>query len=293
MRMLVADRAAGSPAARRRDGTDASRARCCPRFCNAKWVVRRGALVRRARVVPCRGRGGCWRRWFNQLVGKPVLPYLTVRPSKSELHSSMFRWSRVSMPAPRGYEPTAPDCPGCGHHELREKRQMDEANVDTDRRTDPCSACASKASPGKRQRLAEEAPSPKHDEPTFAPPPVAVRDDLGISLETFRELQLLQTREITEEDYDLLLLLHAKPSTKVFEKGELREVSEAFSTTSKLDDACAVCLGPMCAGEELCRLSCEGRHTYHRSCIHEWLTTASRCCPIDKQELSARQSSTA
>ena len=127
----------------------------------------------------------------------------------------------------------------------------------------------------------------KHDEPTFTPPDPGVREDLGVSLETFRMLQQLQTREIQVEDYDLLLQLHSKASTKTFEPNELgRVLNETFTCTTTLDDGCAVCLAPMAAGEELCRLSCRGRHTYHRACIHEWLSTASRCCPIDKEELN-------
>ena len=56
---------------------------------------------------------------------------------------------------------------------------------------------------------------------------------------------------------------------------------------SATGESCAVCLCAMSPGEELCRLSCKGRHTFHSHCIGEWLRTASRCCPVDQQDLSA------
>jgi hypothetical protein len=98
-------------------------------------------------------------------------------------------------------------------------------------------------------------------------------------LETFRELQLLQTREITADDYDLLMLLHAKPNTKVLDQQQLSRVSTTFRAVVGLNDDCAVCLGSMNAGETLCRLACNGRHVFHHACISEWLTTASRVAP--------------
>ena len=167
------------------------------------------------------------------------------------------------------------------------------------------------------------APSPPKDQeqPTFDMPTTDVRQDLGepclsptslppwiepahheclvtsqycadhpacagISLQTFRELQLLQLREIGPEDYDLLMLLNAKPSTKVLTEPELRQVTDFFCAPCDTDTSCAVCLNDMQAGEELCRLACTGRHVFHSNCIGEWLRTASRCCPVDQHDLS-------
>ena len=128
-----------------------------------------------------------------------------------------------------------------------------------------------------------------HAQPTFCPPTEGVSDDLGISLNTFRELQLLQTREIGPEDYDLLMLLHARPNTKTLDEHTLCAVTEHFRASATHESSCPVCLGAMTEGEELCRLACEGRHVFHAHCITEWLRTASRCCPVDQQDLSARE----
>ena len=100
-----------------------------------------------------------------------------------------------------------------------------------------------------------------------------------------------ELREIGPEDYELLMLLNEKPSTKVLEEHELCQVCETFTADESYDDAgasCAVCLNQMGAGEELCRLACQGRHIFHSHCISEWLRTASRCCPVDQQDLSAQ-----
>ena len=54
-----------------------------------------------------------------------------------------------------------------------------------------------------------------HARPVFTQPSSEVLDDLGISMETFRALRLLQMREINENDYDLLMRLNSKPACKV------------------------------------------------------------------------------
>jgi len=127
-----------------------------------------------------------------------------------------------------------------------------------------------------------------HAQPTFAAPTTGTLDDLGISLDVFRELRLLQMREITADDYDLLMLLHSKPSTKVLDESRLSQVTETFFANEAWHSVgeCTVCLDPMSPGDELCRLACNGRHIFHRECICEWLRSASRCCPIDQQDLS-------
>lgn len=122
----------------------------------------------------------------------------------------------------------------------------------------------------------------------FVPAPVPREDvlhSLGIDVQTFRKLRQLQAREITPDDYDLLMSLHAKSNSKVLTEQQLSDVGENF-VAGQAADTCSVCLGAMAAGEKLCRLACRGRHVFHSHCIDEWLTTASRCCPIDQQDLA-------
>ena len=104
---------------------------------------------------------------------------------------------------------------------------------------------------------------------------------------TFRELRLLQTREIGPDDYDLLMRLGRKSTTKVLGEQQLAAISTVFRASAPAGETCAVCLCAMAEGEELCQLACQGGHTFHRHCISEWLRTASRCCPVDQQDLSA------
>ena len=164
-------------------------------------------------------------------------------------------------------------------------------------------------------------------------PSEAVLDDLGVSMDTFRRIRNLQAREITANDYDLLMRLHSKPSIKVrtrprfrpsasslpdskplkrapphhrffaifvltynslaapqvLDEEQLEACTETFTASTAsaaAGESCAVCLGTMSPGEKLCRLACDGGHTFHAHCIGEWLRTASRCCPVDQQDLA-------
>jgi len=130
-------------------------------------------------------------------------------------------------------------------------------------------------------------PPSVHSQPTFSTPSDNQVDDLGLSLSQFREIQLLQAREITEDDYDLLMLLHSKPNTKVLSDDQICAACVGFQATgaAPLGD-CTICLGSMSTSEALCRLTCKGGHVFHRHCVTEWLRTASRCCPICQQDLS-------
>ena len=69
-----------------------------------------------------------------------------------------------------------------------------------------------------------------------------MREDLGISLDDFRLLQEMQTREITPEDYELLMLLHSKSATQTLTQTALAQVTQVFRSDRMHADACAICL---------------------------------------------------
>ena len=149
--------------------------------------------------------------------------------------------------------------------------------------------CPQDVTEAQHEALVVETPSPSREQPTFSTPSAAVTEDLGVSLHIFRELQLLQTREIGPEDYDLLMLLHAKSSRRVLDEATLHAVTEDVCGGDQGGAACPICLSQMSSGDRCCRLACQGRHVFHRDCLSEWLRTASCCCPVDQQDLSKTQ----
>ncbi len=119
------------------------------------------------------------------------------------------------------------------------------------------------------------------------PPPPGVLRDLGVDADTYRQLSTLQARDISPSDYDLLLRLSTTANIKTLPEDALAKVkANAFVATADTNGQCAVCLCQMSTGEKLCRLPCEGKHVFHHHCIVEWLSTSSRCCPIDQQDLT-------
>ena len=88
----------------------------------------------------------------------------------------------------------------------------------------------------------------------------------------------LQQRELTPEDYDLLLRLD-----EIVEKRDVLTARDAFSLATLhpagSDGAeCVICLGEVPAGETIAELACG--HVYHPECIREWLTKSKDTCPM-------------
>jgi len=129
------------------------------------------------------------------------------------------------------------------------------------------------------------APQPMHH--YRVPPTANLLDDLGIDVETYRQLQSIQARDISPNDYDLLLRLGQKSTTKTLDDVSVAKISsDAFVSTEHREEQCAICLCAMSKGEKLIQLHCDGKHVFHSTCIVEWLSISSRCCPVDQQDLS-------
>ena len=101
----------------------------------------------------------------------------------------------------------------------------------------------------------------------------------------------LQTRDITPEDYDLLLELDSKVKAKTVEANKVAAIPDrkisvsSDSGSSDRDDGkprptCVICLEEMvnCMSKTL---PCG--HAFHSKCISRWLTENSRFCPVDQQ----------
>jgi len=108
---------------------------------------------------------------------------------------------------------------------------------------------------------------------------------LDIGQETYRAISSMQTRDLQSTDYDLLLRLHLKETKKTLHSS----VIEGFSTLSpseSINENCSICMCSMEKSDDvLVRLPCKAGHVFHTTCIKEWLTTASTCCPLDKEDL--------
>jgi len=94
---------------------------------------------------------------------------------------------------------------------------------------------------------------------------------------THREVADLLTRDITPNDYDLLLELDNgnRKSTATVESVE--GLPEA-SPEDVAGGECTVCLSSFILGDAIIALPC--RHCFHRSCITKWLSECRGTCPL-------------
>lgn len=93
-----------------------------------------------------------------------------------------------------------------------------------------------------------------------------------------RTLLDLQNRELTPEDYELLLLLDETVEKKKVSKDTFKSFdSEVLTEDLPVD--CPICMSPMATGEKVTTLPCS--HQYHTPCIEQWLTLSSPNCPLD------------
>ena len=107
-------------------------------------------------------------------------------------------------------------CNACTKKVWREKVTSTRESVVPN--ADECITChrqKRKTTGIQQPHTSRPASSSVHARPTFVQPRTEVLEDLGISMETFRQLRSMQLREIGPEDYDLLMRLHEKPSCKV------------------------------------------------------------------------------
>ena len=110
---------------------------------------------------------------------------------------------------------------------------------------------------------------------------------------TQRQLDDMMRRELTAEDYDMLLQLDEnveKPksrlcSTAQVERFPLITVGQGC-TVGKIeaDTECGVCLCPMEKGEQARRLPCCSHAVFHDDCIMQWLTEQKNTCPACMHE---------
>lgn len=98
------------------------------------------------------------------------------------------------------------------------------------------------------------------------------------------QLAAMMTRELSANDYELLLALDNAVAAKTIKKVD--DVLAAVAPGSvAADDCCMICLDEMagCPLADLAALPC--KHIFHRKCIGDHLGKFSRRCPIDNLSL--------
>lgn len=93
-----------------------------------------------------------------------------------------------------------------------------------------------------------------------------------------QQLLDIQNRELTPEDYELLLMLDETVEKKKVSKDQFAGFHKEV-LTADLPTDCPVCMSPMASGETVTTLPC--KHQYHTTCIEQWLTGSSPNCPLD------------
>ena len=101
----------------------------------------------------------------------------------------------------------------------------------------------------------------------------------SLSQDQYRALMRdLQTRELSPEDYDLLLRLDDVVQKKnVLDSAAAAALPERNATYA--DEECAICLAELPLRTSVVALSCCGR-AFHPGCIREWLTKSRNACPF-------------
>ena len=94
----------------------------------------------------------------------------------------------------------------------------------------------------------------------------------------------LQRREITPEDFDLLLQLDSSVTPKTVGKSVVDNLKiDKYMKESDVVEQCTICMEEYKDGSMRKYLPCG--HAFHSQCIGTWLTTSSTSCPIDNLEV--------
>jgi hypothetical protein len=99
-----------------------------------------------------------------------------------------------------------------------------------------------------------------------------------------QQLNDLLNRELTPEDYELLLMLDStvKPktlSTNLIDSFPSRTVEPGSALVEGDGERCAICMCSFEVGEGVKELP-RCQHCFHTECIVQWLSTASTKCPL-------------
>jgi hypothetical protein len=88
----------------------------------------------------------------------------------------------------------------------------------------------------------------------------------------------LMTRDLTPEDYDLLLRLDDTVAPKTLETYLVKSLRTVIVMTDSVD-SCPICMDGYEVGTVMKYLPCD--HAFHERCVDTWLTERSMNCPLD------------
>ena len=139
----------------------------------------------------------------------------------------------------------------------------------------PAAVHAGRNHPANRKNYPVAQPRPRHALN-------AGNADAEIPADILNVLMALQDRDLTPEDYEILLRLDERVKPKTLEE----EILESFRTddvtlevAQNATEPCAVCLEPYQEGQMCKFLPCG--HYFHGNCIDMWLKNSSMNCPLD------------
>ena len=90
----------------------------------------------------------------------------------------------------------------------------------------------------------------------------------------------LQHRDLTPEDYELLLLLDESVAPKTVSEGLLQSlVVMTVEEARTVGELCSICMELYQASQSVKQLPCA--HVFHEDCIDMWLSNSSLNCPLD------------
>jgi len=103
-------------------------------------------------------------------------------------------------------------------------------------------------------------------------------DDAMIAL-----LMDLQNRDLSPEDYEILLRLDERVQRKTVNTSVLNSLPNIVVDEKYLDEICSICIETYLRGQTLKILPCS--HVFHSECIEKYLQEFSVQCPLDNLPL--------
>ena len=103
--------------------------------------------------------------------------------------------------------------------------------------------------------------------------------DNALDRDLVNVLMNMQNRDLTPEDYDLLLRLDERVQPKTLETDVIAGFKVDTAGETDIVEACPVCMDFYKVGDERKHLPCG--HYFHTVCIERWLANSSMNCPLD------------